>query len=174
MTCAALGLLGALALPACRSEQMRFAAGAKHELLAAAVSHPETAAVRAAPVQRPQLLALGLPAVAGARVAFAAPKSAGRFGLQPRLTAAGPAKSALRPVSYAMKKQLTTDEEEKNRPLNGVLLLVPVLALLALVGVSLGVAAVFSISFWPALGWTALAIVGALLLALAVAILRGK
>ena len=73
-----------------------------------------------------------------------------------------------------MKKQLTTDEEEKNRPLNGVLLLVPVLALLALVGVSLGVAAVFSISFWPALGWTALAIVGALLLALAVAILRGK
>jgi hypothetical protein len=58
--------------------------------------------------------------------------------------------------------------------LNGVLLLVPILAVLALAGISLGVAAVFSIGFWPALGWTTLAVAGALLLALAVAILRGK
>ncbi len=63
---------------------------------------------------------------------------------------------------------------EKTRPLNGVLLLVPMLAVLALLGISLAVAAIFSIGFWPALGWTALAVVGALLLLLAGAILRGK
>ena len=63
---------------------------------------------------------------------------------------------------------------EGGKALNGVLLLVPVLAVLALVGISLAVAAVFSIGFWSALGWTTLAVVGALLLALAVAILRGK
>lgn len=63
---------------------------------------------------------------------------------------------------------------EGGHALNGVLLLVPILAVLALAGISLAVAAVFSIGFWPALGWTTLAVVGALLLALAVAILRGK
>jgi hypothetical protein len=61
-----------------------------------------------------------------------------------------------------------------NRSLNGVLLLVPVLAVLALMGVSLAVAGIFSIGFWAAFGWTALAVAGALLLALAIAILRGK
>ena len=63
---------------------------------------------------------------------------------------------------------------ESNRPLNGVLLLVPILAILAILGVSLAVAAVFSIGFWPALGWTTLVVAGTLLLALTVAILRGK
>jgi hypothetical protein len=71
-------------------------------------------------------------------------------------------------------KQAAPPSTTENRPLNGVLLLVPVLALLALAGVSLAVAGIFSIGFWAAFGWTTLVVVGGLLLALAIAILRGK
>ena len=71
-------------------------------------------------------------------------------------------------------KQAVPPSTTENRPLNGVLLLVPVLALLALAGVSLAVAGIFSIGFWAAFGWTTLVVVGGLLLALAIAILRGK
>ena len=62
----------------------------------------------------------------------------------------------------------------RSQTLSGVLLLVPILAVLALAGIALALAAVFSIGFWSAFGWTAFAVVGALLLALAIAILRGK
>lgn len=85
------------------------------------------------------------------------------------------AKKLLQPVSLsAMAKPSTADNGEKNRPLNGVLLLVPILAILALLGISLAGAAIFPIGFWPALGWTTLVVVGAILLMLAVAILRGR
>ena len=70
--------------------------------------------------------------------------------------------------------QPASKPSEGGQKLNGVLLLVPVLALLTLLGVSLAVAGIFSIGFWSALGQTTLAVVGALLLALAVAIFRGK
>ena len=80
-----------------------------------------------------------------------------------------------RPVAAAASDaSLRPQAGEGGQTLNGVLLLVPILALLALAGVSLAVAAVFSIGFWPALGWTTLAAMGVLLLALAIAILRGK
>jgi hypothetical protein len=70
--------------------------------------------------------------------------------------------------------EASSSPANENRPLNGVLLLVPVLALLALAGVSLAVAGIFSIGFWAAFGWTTLVVVGGLLLALGIAILRGK
>lgn len=80
----------------------------------------------------------------------------------------------VRPVPSAAEVPPKPNPPENGGILSGVLLLVPILAVLALVGISVAVAAVFSIDFWPALGWTTLAVVGALLLALAVAILRGK
>jgi hypothetical protein len=85
-----------------------------------------------------------------------------------------PKSKPLAKPAAASNTTATSPPANENRPLNGVLLLVPVLALLALVGVSLAVAGIFSIGFWAAFGWTALVVLGGLLLALGIAILRGK
>lgn len=172
------GLAGMTLLAGCRSEQARFAAVVPSQRSFAVARLVPTRSAALVTQGAPAGLADGSPPAPPCQPApLRAHRLAGRRKLV--LPARSPAAATLfHTPSRAMPSATDVPPNPKRREsggtLSGVLLLVPILGILALVGVSAGVAAVLSIGFWPALGWTTLVVMGALLLALAVAILRGK